>query len=111
RVRTGAPALLAFALLAAPNVVALSGKMGRLSFGEWSSYDYAVYVNGVPSKHWRGEEADTGAAAHPTRKIVGRPATYEFAEPVAGTYPVFYDASYWYDGIRVRFLLEPFSRA
>jgi hypothetical protein len=28
---------------------------------------------------------------------------YEFAGPVSGTYPLWYDLSYWHDGVKVRF--------
>ena len=35
---------------------------------------------------------------HTTRKIYDAPPTFEFGEPVAGTYPVWYDPTYWYEG-------------
>src|SRR6185295_3751390 len=33
-----------------------------------------------------------------TRKIFDDPPAFEFAEPVGGTYPVWYDPTYWYEG-------------
>ena len=111
RWQRGAYALVTFAILAAPNVAALSAKKGRLTLGDWSWYGYAAYVNDVPAKHWRGEEPETGVALHPTRRIVEQPATFEYGTPLPGTYPVWYDASYWYEGVRVRFLPQKFVRA
>ena len=36
---------------------------------------------------------------HPTRKVFDRPAIYEFgSDPVGGTYPIWYDPSYWHEG-------------
>ena len=58
------------------------------------------------STHWQGEPAGTGTPAHPTRKALTDPPIYEFAEPVAGSYPPWYDPSYWYEGIRPHFSLK-----
>ena len=41
-------------------------------------------------------------ALHPTRKILSWPEVYEFATPVSGTYPVFYDPTYWWAGVDTR---------
>jgi hypothetical protein len=54
------------------------------------------------SRHWQGEPGDLGTPRHPTRKIHEAPDAYEFGEPVAGTYPPWYDPSYWYDGVAPR---------
>ena len=39
-----------------------------------------------------------GEPKHPTRKIFDAPPVYEFGYPVGGTYPVWYDPTYWYEG-------------
>jgi hypothetical protein len=50
-------------------------------------------------RHWQGSKPGHADAQHPTRQIYGGPAVYEFATPIAGTYPVWYDPSYWYAGL------------
>jgi hypothetical protein len=40
---------------------------------------------------------------HPTRRIFEAPPIYEFSEPVGGSYPIWYDPSYWYDGVVTHF--------
>jgi hypothetical protein len=46
-----------------------------------------------------------GVPKHPTRKIHDAPPAYEFDGPVKGSYPHWYDPSYWNEGIKVEFNL------
>jgi len=93
-----------FAAIAVPYVAALSAEKGRVTFGDVGRIAYAEYVDGATKLvHWRGE-AGTGTPAHPTRQICDAPRVYEFAAPVGGSYPPWYDPSYWYEGVRARFL-------
>jgi hypothetical protein len=57
--------------------------------------------------HWQGEPGDIGTPIHPTRKMFDHPAVYTFASPVPGSYPPWYDPSYWYSGITPRLKLRP----
>src|SRR5205085_1929448 len=102
--RHGAPrvvvALLVFLFVAMPFVVALSRTEHRLTIGDSARLNYAWYVNRItPFTHWQGEPAGSGTPAHPTRQIFTAPNVYEFAAPVAGTYPPWYDPTYWYAGV------------
>lgn len=105
--RSGIPRVLAglliFLAVSGPFIVALSVVKGRFTFGETGRYNYAVHVNRVPSMHWQGENAANGLPVHATHKIFERPTIFEFASPVGGTYPVWYDPTFWYEGIKVRF--------
>lgn len=92
--------------------VPLSIKKGRLTFGDSGLLNYAWYVNKVTLHvHWQGDGGDArssssngdGMPQHPTRKIHDDPAVYEFRGPVRGTYPPWYDPSYWYEGVAARF--------
>jgi len=99
--------LVCFALLAGPYVGLLSEQKGRLTFGDSGRINYAAHVSGIhPWDHWRGLPAGTGTPLHPTRQILDKPAVFEFAEPVPGTYPLWYDPSYWYDGVKPTFSLS-----
>jgi len=40
------------------------------------------------------------------RILSSDPTIYEFAQPVSGSYPLWYDPSYWYEGIRPHFSLR-----
>lgn len=97
-------ALAVFLMVAAPLVVALSKEKHRATFGDSGKIAYAEYVNRATFlTHWQGEPAGTGSPAHPTREISTDPPIYEFAQPVAGSYPPWYDPSYWYEGIKPHF--------
>lgn len=95
-------AVAVFLAVAGPFIAALSIEKGRVTFGESGRYNYVVHVDHVPRTHWQGETPGSGKPLHPSRQIFDRPATFEFATPVGGTYPVWTDPSYWYDGVRAQ---------
>jgi hypothetical protein len=97
-------ALVVFLLIASPFVTALSKAKGRLTFGEAAKLNprYA---------HWQGEVPGSGTPKHPTRRIFDGVAIYEFRAPIKGTYPPWYDPSYWYEGITPHFNLKMQIRA
>jgi hypothetical protein len=101
---------LVFVLTVTPYVVGLSLQKGHLSVGESGKYNYAVHVNGVPRLHWQGDGV-AGAPLHPTREIFTVPTTFEFKGPIPGTYPAWFDPSYWYAGVRTPFDLKHQVRA
>ena len=96
-------AVAVFLAVSGPFIVALSVDRGRMTFGESGRYNYAVHVNHVPRTHWQGEIPGSGKPLHGTRQIFDRPATFEFAGPLGGTYPAWSDPSYWYEGVQTRF--------
>ena len=96
-----------FAGFALPLVLALSAAKGRPTFGDVGGISYVEFVNrATRSVHWQGQPAETGTPTHPTRKLFSDPATFEFSSPVQGSYPPWYDPSYWYDGARPRFRVK-----
>lgn len=102
--RRGLPVLLAsltvFLLVAAPFLIAISASKGRFTFGEAGRITYMKHVQQAPFPHWRSEFSGlSGEPLHPTRRIFEQPAVFEFAVPIAGTYPPSYDPSYWYEGV------------
>lgn len=101
--RTAVLCFTAFACVSVPWITALSSAKGRLTFGDTGKLNYAWYVNGVTLHvHWQGEPPGYGKPLHPTRQILPNPDVYEFAKPVAGTYPPWFDPSYWYEGVKPR---------
>ena len=99
--------LAVFAIIAATLIVTLSKEKHRVTIGDSGKLAYAQFVDGAPfMTHWQGEPPGTGIPAHPTRKVSANPPLYEFAQPIAGSYPPWYDPSYWYEGIRPHFSLR-----
>ena len=98
-----AMALAAFVLVAAVYAGPLFLMKHRLPLGDFPKINYAFWVNGYPRQHWQGEPPGSGIPLHPTRKLFQQPAVYEFSRPVGGTYPPWYDPSYWYAGVQPRF--------
>ena len=96
-------AFLAFLLVAGPFIVALSKSKQRFTFGDIGKIGFAMFVNPIPQvAFWHGEN-QSGIPKHPTREILTAPRVFEFAEPVAGSYPPGYDLSYWTEGITPHF--------
>ncbi len=97
-------ALIIFLLVSMPYIISISSSKGYLTIGESGKLNYAWYINDTPFfVHWQGVPKGNGFPIHPTRKIFNDPPVYEFNGPVGGTYPVFYDPTYWYEGIKPRF--------
>lgn len=103
-------AFTVFLVVAAVYAVPLFMIKGRLPLGDFARLNYAFWVNRYPQQHWQGEPRGSGTPTHPTRRIFVKPAVYEFAGPVGGTYPVWYDPSYWNDGMTPRFDLAAHGR-
>jgi hypothetical protein len=98
-----APCILAavtFVIVAAPGVLLFSASQGRLSIGESGGLNYSWHVDGTPRFHWRGGEA-TGTPLHTTRTLSENPTIYEFSGR-PGTYPIWFDPSYWNAGLKPR---------
>jgi hypothetical protein len=99
--------LFVFLCIAGPFIAAISSAKGRVTFGDTGKYNYWLEVSNYNiDRHWTGTPQGSGIPKHPVRKIFDNPVIYEFGTPIGGTYPVWYDPSYWYDGIEIRFDLK-----
>ena len=100
-------ALIAFGLTSGPFISALSRAKGHYTYGEAGKLNYAWFINPgsflVPDHHWQGGPEGSGKPIHPTRKIFETPQAFEFGTPVGGTYPPWYDPTYWFQGLTVKF--------
>ncbi|HSA92286.1 MAG TPA: hypothetical protein VLE48_04690 [Terriglobales bacterium] len=103
RLRRFLPTAVCFLAIAAPWIAAISLHQGRFAIGESGFINYAWHVNGAPMFYWQGSPPGSGSPAHSPRQMFSKPALYEFAEPVPGTFPAWYDPSYWNQGIRPHF--------
>jgi hypothetical protein len=100
-----------FAVIAAPYIWILSNAKHRLTAGDSGTANIIWKVNGVPYYNWQGGPPDNGQPIHPTRQLSSNPAIFEFATPIGGTYPPWYDPIYWSEGARIAFHLRDFARA
>jgi len=100
-------AALCFVIVCGPFVLALSAKKGRFTLNDAGKLNYAWFVSPglhqIPGTHWQGGPPGSGTPVHPTRKISENPDIFEFGSPLAGTYPPWYDPSYWYEGLKIPF--------
>ena len=97
--RKGAPRVwvpaVAFLAIASPLIVVLSRAKGGPTFGAAGAVNYELGVNGVDLVMPKST-----TLTHPVRRISELPPTYEFATPIPGTYPLWYDPSYWHTGLK-----------
>ena len=96
---------IVFAVVAAPLVALMSSSAGRLSVGEAGRLNYDWRVNGMPDDFvpWSDDiSAVYLRPDHPARLLAQKPLVLEFASPIAGTYPLWYDPGYWYAGTKAR---------
>lgn len=101
-------ALLTFILLTAPFIAAISFAKGHFTLGESGKLNYAWFVTRhvQPFRYWQGEDPNFGTPVHLPKKIFAEPDVFEFATPIGGTYPLWHDPSYWYEGLRLKFSLK-----
>lgn len=109
RLRFLGTACVAFLITCAPLIALISQRQGRFSVGETGKLNYAWYVDHLEpaSQGWEGEGALHGAPTHPPRILMEHPRVLEFGFPIRGTYPLWFDPSYWYAGARTS--LQPFE--
>lgn len=92
-----------FATIAAILIIPISIKKQRPTFGDSGKLNYAWHVNGVKHySNWHDDSGLFGTPLHTTRIVHRHPVIYEFTKPVAGTYPPWYDPTYWYEGVQPR---------
>ncbi len=93
-------AVFVFLVIAAVWFVPLSRAKGHFTFGESARFNYVRHVNGAsPRVYLQSPGTASGHFIHPVRKIFDTPPIYEFATPLKGTLPVWYDPSYWAAGV------------
>jgi hypothetical protein len=107
-----AVALLLFAMVSAPLATMLSIKQGSFTFGNSGWLNYSSYVSpGGRVRNWQGQPAASGTPLHATRQIFADPDVFEFAQPIAGTYPPSDDPPYWNAGRKWTFSVRAQANA
>jgi 4-amino-4-deoxy-L-arabinose transferase-like glycosyltransferase len=88
-------ATLVFLCVASPFGLALSYSQGRITFGDVGPIAYEIYLDRIDVF-----APNNPGLLHPVRNILDQPHTIEFSEPIAGTYPLWYEPSYWHAGLK-----------
>ena len=107
-----AVAFLVFCAVSAPLVIAMSARVGKLSYSEVGNLNYAWHVNYVGGGKLAGGPffpAASGAPEylrHPLNLFYPHPEVYGFTEPLKLTYPPRSDMAYWGAGTKVVFNLR-----
>lgn len=117
----GTVALCVFALIAGPYVAALSTQKHRLTFGDSGALNYAWYVGGTEKMHlepWM--TASFGSAdvhlMHPEQQLLaprtasGFGGVYSYRALPWGTYPAWFDATYFNERIQPHIRLGQLAR-
>jgi hypothetical protein len=98
-------ALACFGIVAGPYMAALSKQKGHLDFGDSGTLNYAWYVGGTEKMHLQnGTPALYGTSevhlSHPEKILLGSPVVASYKQFPYGTYPPWFDATYWNDRIK-----------
>jgi hypothetical protein len=84
--------------IASPLVIGISARYQHLTFGETGKLNYAWSVAGVPMYvDWIGDPVGGHPTNPPKLLSASAPVVLSFSGP--GTYPPWYEPSYWYRGV------------
>jgi hypothetical protein len=92
-------AFACFSLFALPQITAISLHAGHLTFSDSGLFANATFV----ATSTNGPRPHGARFIHPPRVICDNPNTLEFATPITGTYPLWYDPIYWNQGMAMEF--------
>jgi hypothetical protein len=99
-----------FIALATFLIVPISRETGGLTFGTAGKLSYAHVVNGIPYANWQGDPSSGGSQPlHPPRRGSSSPEMFEYTANLKGTYPPWFDPTYWTAGLRTEF--QPWNQA
>ncbi len=104
-------AFACFAAVAGPYVAALSHQKHRLDFGDSGALNYAWYVGGTEKMHLQPRMTSQFGSAevhlkHPEKELLRTPQILSYAQMRYGTYPDWFDTTYWNDQIKPHFRLR-----
>jgi hypothetical protein len=98
-------ALVCFSAVAGPYIAALSHQRGRFDFGDSGSLNYAWFVSGTEKMHLQQNETSLFGSSdvhlkHPEKELLRNPGVYSYKQLPYGTYPDWFDNSFWNDSIK-----------
>jgi hypothetical protein len=102
---SAALALICFFLVAGPFITALSKQKGRFDFGDSGNLNYAWFISGTEKMHLQPNQTSLFGASevhlkHPEKQLLQSPGIFSYKELPYGTYPDWFDNSYWNDQVK-----------
>ena len=94
-----------FLLVAGPYIAAISRQMGHLTTGESARLNYAFFVDETERWHeWAHHKLGHagGEFVHPEIELLESPPVFSFRNHAVGTFPLWFDPSYFTQGIKPR---------
>jgi hypothetical protein len=97
--------LICFSIIAGPYIAALSKQKGRFDFGDSGNLNYVWFVAGTEKMHLQQDEPTLFGAAevhliHPDKQLLKSPPIYSYKQLPYGTYPDWFDASFFNERIK-----------
>jgi hypothetical protein len=93
---------LVFAVIAGPYIYAISRQSGHLTTGESARMNYCFFIDHTPRWHeWQHHDLGqaSGTFKHPEIVLSDDPAVYSYANHAVGTYPLWFDPSFYTAGL------------
>ncbi len=94
---------LLFAALAGPYIASISKQRGRFTTGESARLNYCFFVDETGRWHeWHSGDLGHARAdfKHHEQLLLETPAVYSYGQHPLGTYPLWFDPSYWTDTLK-----------
>jgi hypothetical protein len=97
--------LVCFSIVAGPYIAALSHQKGRFDFGDSGNLNYVWFVAGTEKMHLQQNQTALFGAAdvhlkHPEKKLLDSPPIFSYKELPYGTYPDWFDTSFFNERIK-----------
>ena len=107
----GLLALICFSIVAGPYITALSKQKGRFDFGDSGNLNYVWFVSGTEKMHLQQDEPSLFGAAevhlkHPDKQLMKDPPIFSYKELPYGTYPDWFDTSFFNERIKAHMNLH-----
>ena len=104
-------AFICFVVVAGPYIAALSSQKGRFDFGDSGSLNYAWFVSGTDRLHLQPDQPSSFGVAevrlvHPEKLLMQQPLILSYQQLPYGTYPCWFDPSFWNDHVKARINLR-----
>lgn len=96
-------AAIVLCLISAPQILLVSQRVHHFSISETGRLNYLWAIDHIQAfQGWTGGP-DGEMPKHGPRILATNPKLIEFASPIPGTYPLWYDPAYWYAGAKPQF--------
>jgi hypothetical protein len=104
-IASAALVFVCFSIVAGPYIAALSHQKGRFDFGDSGNLNYVWFVAGTEKMHLQQNQTALFGSSdvhlkHPEKQLFNNPPVFSYKELPYGTYPDWFDASYFNERIK-----------